>query len=263
MSRARNLDVAERGVSMVAGVAMALGVLAGCGSADAESSADEPSAQRTAFRAANPNPALFDKGSRPFGSSMETWAERWWGWVMATPFAGNPNLDATADCRANQSGPMFFLPHLLVGSATSRNCVVPRHKAVAISVATAFNDYPCPDPTFQPAPGQSLFDFLMGFPRDAQDNIANIESSLDGQPLDDMLSYRVASDDVFTFTGDTSMQQLDNCITGSPQQGVVDSFFIVLKPLERGTHVFTTRTVTKTGQVFGPKSITMVVPGDE
>jgi hypothetical protein len=134
---------------------------------------------------------------------------------------------------------------------------------VAISVATAFNDYPCPDPTFQPAPGQSLFDFLMGFPRDAQDNIATIESSLDGQPLNDMLSYRVASDDVFTFTGHTSMQQFDNCITGSPQQGVMDSFFIVLKPLERGTHVFTTRTIIKTGQVFGPKSITMVVPGDD
>src|SRR4051794_41510594 len=103
MSRARNLDAAERGVSMVAGVAMALGLLAGCGSADPASSGDEPSAQRTAPRAGNPNPALVDKGSRPFGSSMESWAERWRGWVMATPFAGHPHLDALADYRAGPS----------------------------------------------------------------------------------------------------------------------------------------------------------------
>lgn len=263
----RNVDAAQRRVSTSMWAAVALALAAGCGAhGAAPGGTDEPAEQRSGLirsEQRNPNPALFPKDSRPFGASMETWAERWWGWVMGTPFAVNPNLDATADCGANQGGPMFFLPHLLIGPATNRTCVVPRNKAVAISVATAFNDYPCPDPGFQPAPGQSLFDFLMEFPRDAQNNVATIESTLDGHPLNDTLGYRVASDDVFTFTGDTSMQQLDNCITGSPQQGVMDSFFIVLKPLDPGTHVFTTRTVSKTGQVFGPKSVTLEVRGDD
>jgi hypothetical protein len=212
----------------------------------------------------NPNPALFDKDARPFGVSMERWSERWWGWAMGTPLASNPNLDPTADCDANQEGPMFFLPHLLTGASTiGRACNVPRHKPIAISVASVFNDFPCPDPTFNPAPGQSLFDFLIGPVKEGQDHVATIEATLDGQPLDDLLSYRVASGDLFHFTGDTSMQGFDNCITGSVQKAVADSFFIVLKPLARGTHEYTVKIVSITGTVFGPRTTTLNVVGDD
>lgn len=208
----------------------------------------------------NPNPALFDRDARPFGFSMETWAERWWAWAWGIPLAQNPNLDANVDCNAQQRGPMYFLPHLLVGASTvPRTCTVPRHRAIAVTVASVFNDYPCPDPTFQPAPGQSLFDFLIGPAKEGQDHVAAIEATLDGKPLTDMMSYRVASDDLFHFTGDVSLQPFDSCVTGSPQPGVVDSFFIVMKPLERGTHVFTVTTTSIFGTVFGPRVITLDV----
>jgi hypothetical protein len=211
----------------------------------------------------NPNPALYEKDARLFGASMETWAERWWAWAWGQPFAGNPNLDPTADCDVNQQGPLFFLPHLLTGASTvARTCTVPRGKPIAVTVASVFNDYPCPDPTFQPAPGQSLFDFLIGPAKEGQDHVASIVATLDGVPLADVMSYRVASDDIFHFTGDLSMQAIDNCVTGSRQDGVVDSFFIVLKPLRRGTHDLTVTTTSIFGTVFGPRTITLDVAGD-
>jgi hypothetical protein len=207
----------------------------------------------------NPNPALFEKDARPFGASMETWAERWWDWAMSTPLATNPNLDPAGDCGANQRGPMFFLPHLLTGASTvPRTCTVP-HKPIAVTVASVFNDYPCPDPTFQPAPGQSLFDFLLAGAKEGQDHVASIEATLDGQSLNDLMSYRVASDDLFYFAGDTSMEAFDSCITGKRQPSVVDSFFIVMRPLSRGTHELTVRIVSIFGTVFGPRTITLDV----
>ena len=238
----------------------ALCLVTGCVGSDGTAAQQSALGQRDRD---NPNPALFDKDARLFGASMETWAERWWAWAMSTPLAINPNLDATADCGANQHGPMFFLPHLLTGASTvPRTCAVPR-RPIAVTVASVLNDYPCPDPTFQPAPGQSLFDFLIGGAKEGQDHVASIEATLDGQPLDDLMSYRVASDDLFHFTGDVSMESFDSCITGAPQPAVVDSFFIVLKPLPPGTHELTVRIVSIFGTVFGPRTITLDVPGDE
>jgi len=239
-------------------VLFTLCLVSGCNGTDSPAALEPALAEK--HDGDNPNPALLEKDARPFGASMETWAERWWTWVMSTPFATNPNLDPNADCGTNQHGPMFFLPHLLTGASTvPRTCIVPGEKPIAVTVASVMNDYPCPDPTFQPAPGQSLFDFLLGGAKEGQDHVASIEATLDGEPLQDVMSYRVASDDLFQFTGDASMEAFDSCITGSRQPAVVDSFFIVLKPLGRGTHELTVRIVSIFGTVFGPRTITLDV----
>jgi hypothetical protein len=78
-----------------------------------------------------------------------------------------------------------------------------------------------------------------------------------------VLSYRVASDDLFFFTGDPSMQAFDSCVTGTPQPAVVDSFFIVLKPLDPGTHELTTTTTSIFGTVFGPRTMTLEVADED
>jgi len=48
-----------------------------------------------------------------------------------------------------------------------------------------------------------------------------LEVSLDGTPLNRVLEdYRFVSDDLFSLTGDLSLQdRLDGCITGSRQDG--------------------------------------------
>ena len=55
------------------------------------------------------------------------------------------------------------------------------------------------------------------------------------------LGYRFISDDLFSIAGDVSMQLVDSCITGSPQPAIIDGFFLMFKPLERGEHTIVVR----------------------
>lgn len=189
----------------------------------------------------NPNPALFPRDAHPFGRSMVTWNERLWKWITAQPAPHNPILDLTgADCAVDQDGPVWFLPSVIPSSTpfvASRSCTIPHHKAVLVSIASILNDYPCPDPNFQPAPGQTLYDFLIEGAMAFIDTVNLIEVSLDGVPLRDMLDYRYTSERLFHFEGDPSLQAvLDGCITGQRQPGVVDSYSIMFKPLSPGAH---------------------------
>jgi|GEM_PF-3356117 len=207
------------------------------------------------------NPALFPKGSHPYGESLERWAENWWRWVMSVPAAENPFFSSTSDCSAGQRGPVFFVPPFPVGSKNIvRSCTVEHGTAIGVSESTVLNDFPCPDPSFVPAPGQSLFDFLLAGAVAANGDVAQIETTLDGEPLNDLLSYHYASHDLFYFKGDLSLQTtLDSCITGSFQPAVVDSYFILFKPLRPGHHVITRRIVTNKGIVSGPNSVNIEV----
>jgi hypothetical protein len=193
----------------------------------------------------NPNPALFAPDSRPFGRSMEGWAEAWWHWSYSIPLSLNPNDTATADPGQNQRGPVFFLSNPPIDGRTFN---VPRHKAIAVLLSSVLYDYPCPDPTFQPAPGQTLFEFLSLGAAEA-DNVAEIESRLDGVPLTDLTSNHFTSSKLMHITGDPSLQVLDACITGSPQPAVMEAYFMMLRPPRPGPHVLTTRIVTKAGVV--------------
>jgi len=209
----------------------------------------------------NPNAALFPRESHPYGKSMEVWAENWWRWLMSVPLSVNPNLNLAADCGEGQSGPVFFMPANFVGQKNIvRSCSVEQGKAVGVNLSSVFNDFPCPDPSFKPAPGQSLFDFLVAGAVDANGDIVTIEVSLDGVPLTDLLGYHFTSDDLLFFKGDFSLQAtFDSCITGTWQPAAVDAYFIVLKPLAPGRHEITRRIVNAKGVVSGPNTVNLEV----
>jgi hypothetical protein len=215
-------------------------------------------------RGHNPNPALFPAQSHPYGFGMDTWAENWWRWELSIPAAQNPLFSVSFDCSTNQSGPVFFIPPVAVGSKNLvRSCTVEHGKALAFSLSTVLNDYPCPDPTFQPAPGQSLFQFLLAGAMAGNADIAEIDVTLDGQPLNDILTYHFDSDDLMFFKGDLSLQPtLDACITGGFQPAAVDAYFILFKPLRPGHHTITRRVVTTKGVVTGPTTTEVEVLGE-
>jgi hypothetical protein len=134
---------------------------------------------------------------------------------------------------------VWFLPSVpgsALGTNITRSCAIPGHHAVMLQLSSALNDYPCPDPSFQPAPGQSLYDFLIGAISPLFDGETGFTVTLDGVAIEDPLSYRFTSDDVFLFKGDLSMQAFDSCITGKRQPGVTDGFYLMFKPLSRGEH---------------------------
>lgn len=188
----------------------------------------------------NPNPVLFPKQSQPYGADVTTWGERAAEWIVSQPFAHNPLFDQTgADCANGQQGPVWFIPpiagpHVFSGS---RSCTIPFGKAVLLDIGHDLNDYPCPPAFgFEPNPGESLYDFLIRTDLPIMNSVNLLDVSLDGQPFNNVLDYRFISPKLIYFTGDPSMQAFDPCITGSLQPGVVDGFFMMLKPLDRGAH---------------------------
>jgi hypothetical protein len=179
---------------------------------------------------------------------MNEWAINWMRWVYSIPAATNPAIVAGADYDQHQLGPVYFVP---LGPNHNDAFSVPRHKAMAVMLSQINNDYPCPDPTFKPAPGQTLFDFLSTGLTKINDSITVMEVTFDGKPIVDPLRYRFTSSHLSYFVGDKSLAtSFDPCVTGSRQPVVADDLFLLFKPLSRGQHVLTTHIVNAEGHIF-------------
>ena len=186
-----------------------------------------------------PNAAVFPPSSQPYGADMATWGERASQWVYAQPFDRSPLFDPTgANCAVGQEGPVWYVARIAGPPVFSgeRSCTIPHGKPLLIYIGAVVDTYPCPF-DWHPAPGQSLYDFLIADAKFWMDTVDFLEVSLDGRQVNDVMDYRFASDDLFTITGDPSLAgSLDPYITGSPQPAVVDGFFLMFKPLTRGEH---------------------------
>ena len=190
-------------------------------------------------------------GSLPGGLSYQQWSGKWWQWLWAIPYSVNPLFDTTGiDCAIYQSrsGPVWFLAGTSGFDAT-RSCIIPAGRMIFFPIINLGNDYPCPDPQFQPGPKQSLEQFLtIGYgpyigARQYIDHVTAASASLDGVAVQDLLmppetsKYRVTSS-MFKFKGDLSLQVWDSCV--SPRgEAVSDGYWIMLKPLPAGPHTLT------------------------
>jgi hypothetical protein len=167
----------------------------------------------------------------------------WWKWALAVPAAQNPILDSTGvDCAVGQNGGTWFLAGTPGGTFT-RSCTVPAGKRIFFPVIALENDYPCPEPPpFQPAPGQSLQNFLT-YGTDTIpgavpliDAATDLQASLDGNIIPILASYRGTSN-MYSFAGDLSLAAVfDPCITGTQQKAVSDGYWLLLTPLSPGQH---------------------------
>jgi len=221
-------------------------VLAGCGASSP--SDQDASAQGTAseelrnrgHESNNPNPMLFPKDARPYGRPMSRWAGLTWSYIYGIAPDQNPFFDTTGEhCAVDQHGPVWFLPAVpgsSLGNNVTRACTIPRGRAIMLQMSSAINDYPCPDPSFHPAPGQSLYDFLYDVISPLFDNVTGFTVTLDGVNIQDPLSYRFFSPDVFNFKPDPAMVAFDSCVTVKHMKGVVDGFYLLFKPMTPGQH---------------------------
>jgi len=182
------------------------------------------------------NPGVIPPNAKPYGMSYGEWSAKWWTWVFTIPTSINPNLDPAADCSNGQLGPVWFLPAVIGGGTLTRSCKVPAGKALLFPVLSSLVNYPCPFPNYEPAPGQSLKDFLTETAKTFDDNfITDLEVEVDGVPLRNLFRYRATSD-LFYFAEDPSIIALDPCFTGLPQPFVADGYWIMLAPLSVGNH---------------------------
>jgi len=192
------------------------------------------------------HPIVFSSDAYPYGLPMATWGQLINQWIYAQPFDVNPAYDQTgADCAIDQHGPAWFIPpifappgthHPIIQDAT-RTCTVPAHHSLLLDIGSIVDDYPCPDPTFTPPPGESLYDFLTADAKPVMDTVNELDVTVDGTRVPDVLSYRFHSADLFYIKGDLSLQPvLDGCITGAYQPAIIDGFFMMVKPLRPGLH---------------------------
>ena len=167
------------------------------------------------------------------GASYAEWTQRWWQWYMSLPVGVNQGNDPTGVHLAiGQHPPVWFIAGPL-GSSYTRSITIPSGTTILNPLFNYLNDYPCPGPPFEPAPGQSLEDFLQAGAAPIIDACTVHDADIDGSPLD----VQRVSAGLFAFTAAADIVTLDPCATGSPQLGISDGWWSVLDPLSVGQHV--------------------------
>ncbi|SFS18826.1 hypothetical protein SAMN05216570_3826 [Dyella sp. OK004] len=204
------------------------------------------------------NPMLYGRHSRPFDKSIYGWADRSIQWLYAQPFDKNPFFDQTgANCGVGQDGPVWYLAPIaspMMSGSLTRSCTIPRDKAILLMVGFVSDTYPCPDPNFGPAPGQSLYDFLVADSKKYM-MMMSLNVTLDGRPIHDALDYQYISENVFSVKGDPSLQSsFDSCITTSWQPDLNNGYYMLFRPLSPGQHTIVR---TSTGMMGGTGMMTM------
>jgi len=179
---------------------------------------------------ANSNAVLYPPSAHPFGKSLAEWGQEF-------------SKDAYAlDCEGWNLQLLFSLDNNVVApflslSETSMDINITKEQAIFMPLIFIVNDYPCPDPDFEPAEGQSLEDFLQEGAGPYIDVVETLDVVLDGVALGDIIGdYRFISD-LFYFTGNAELADcIDPCITGQSQAGVAAGFFIMFKKMKTGQH---------------------------
>ncbi|HEY5911035.1 MAG TPA: hypothetical protein VJA21_10575 [Verrucomicrobiae bacterium] len=181
------------------------------------------------------NPGVIPPQALPNGMTYGQWGAEWWKWVYATPVDQNPIQDPDGRFGSQgQSGQVWFLAGTF-GETVVRSMTIPVGKKIFFPLVNYFNDYPCPDPNFQPAPGQTLEQFLTEGAGWWLAHVTNMTVTVDGESLGNLFNYRGTSS-LTTFVGDPSWVAMDPCVTGEPQVGVSDGYWIMLAPLPPGQH---------------------------
>lgn len=192
--------------------------------------------------------AIVPAGVALFDKSITEWTAEWWKWTMSLPTAENPILTLDRDCSFGQDDAIFYLPGFIGAPTSERTCNVPFGQLALFPARTLINDYPCPDPTFEPAEGQSLQDFLTDGAKAAIDAPSNMKITIDGKEVDTSRHRHTTA--LFNFTGDASLQStFDSCITGTEQQGVSDGAWLALA-FAPGEHVVSATATSPEGDQF-------------
>lgn len=183
------------------------------------------------------NALVYAPSAQPYGQSYTEWTVDWMQAFMGFDCANNPWLNP-AGVLFHQTGPVYFMAGLSTPGA-SVNITVPQGKAILFPLFNYINDYPCPDSSWHPAPGQSLVDFLTPGAVDPMGLAKNLSVTIDGASVSNLPDYLFTTG-LFTFTGDPSLAlpacSFDPCVTGSPQSAVSSGYYLMLKPLAKGAH---------------------------
>lgn len=164
------------------------------------------------------------------GKSLQEWIIDWWQFLMSHDCASFPSAGAEI-----QAGSVHFLSGMV--GTYELEIDVRADQYILSPVINYINDYPCPDPDYKPAPGQTLEEFLQQGAAQFVDLADDVSATLDGQSLAVGADQRLLTE-LFAFRGNPEIATcLDPCVTGELQDAVSDGYWIMLRPLSRGVHI--------------------------
>lgn len=197
----------------------------------------------TPAASSQPNSGVLPIGSAPYGKTYGEWSAAWWKWCFSLPSDGHPLFD-TAECSAGQSGPVWFLGGTFTlitgddGSVTgtaTRDCTVPAGKALFFPILNT----ECSTVEGNGETEQELRDCATFFGSSAAHPDSNLECTIDGNVVSDLINYRVESP-LFTYgplPDNNILQALGlDVAAGTTSLSVSDGVYVMLAPLSKGTH---------------------------
>ena len=171
------------------------------------------------------NPGILPPQTRAFGRSYAAWAAAWWKWSLELPLEGHPFYGCPASCDAGQSGPVWFV----AGGPTECGCGVPAGKALFFPIVNA-EASSLEDPPFYGATEAEQRDVATWWADHIV--IASLFCEIDGVPVENLDAYRFVSPQI-AFTAPTPWAY---GAVGGPGTSVGDGYFLLLKPLSKGSH---------------------------
>lgn len=171
------------------------------------------------------NQNVFTIDSKPYNLTYSEWTAKWWQWAFSTPREANPVLDEDGkNCAQGQSGPVWFLAGTFGGSVV-RECTIPAEKSIMFPILNS-------ECSYAEFPNLKTESELRDCAKTFQDQVTQIETTIDGVGLQGLEKYRVQSP-LFNLT------LPENNALGiqvPSTQAVSDGNWVFLKPLTPGKH---------------------------
>ena len=167
------------------------------------------------------------------GKTYGQWSAAWWQWAANISEPNSPVTDDTgADCAVRQKGPVWFLAGT-AGGLASRTCTVPADKAILVPIINA-------EWSTVEEPG-STEEYLRAVAKDLIDHVTQTSASVDGTAID----LGPVSEGRFRFQSPlftiTFAPNNGFGVTPGTGKAVSDGFWVLVKPLSRGSIRLTSR----------------------
>lgn len=218
------LNFSRGGFSILAVLAVTMGLLA---------SGPAPTARASADFGSNPNPGVLPPNAKPFGKTYGEWNDAWVQWVMGISADRNPLLDDTgANCAEGQTGQVWFLAGALGGQFT-RSCNIPAGKPLFFPILNVWCDS-------SPAPHASYQELqACAGPQNDATHVMSVE--VDGRSITNLHDYWSFTPPpnpfVETLPENNLYQYLGFPIPAGDYDAYAEGYYLMLAPLSRGVHV--------------------------
>lgn len=168
---------------------------------------------------------LYLREESPFGTTWETWVERWWQWCYSFRDDSSPVSDSSGEfSKEGQAYESVWFLAGTFGGTVERNCTLPAGTSIFFPIVTDII-------SFHTDPQLKTTSDLDAYSKADLDHTQFISAKLDGHEISNLFSYRVHS---HLFPIDVPNK--NNKVLRVKTEAISDGYWLFLKPLSLGKH---------------------------